>query len=133
MKNICQRPRSICRAWAAAMLLAMAGGAALAQTSSTGIYLGGATAPPPAAKTCVQVQIAGQKTSAYNCLNQELRQQAEGAATGGVPAAPLGAGSPSSAVGTFNEQGVKEQYGQNFGKSVIPYRPPAPVFSSGVP
>ena len=126
-----RRPRH--HAAAACILLSMSGGVAGAQTAPGGVYLGGASAPPPAAKTCVQVQIAGQQPSIYNCLNQQLRAQAQGAVPGGVPAPPLGAGSPGNAVGTFNEQGVKEQYGQNFGKSVLPYRPPAPVFASGIP
>ncbi len=127
MNNFWQRPA------AAGLCLGLLGGAAVAQNRPNEVYLGGITAPAPAAKTCVQVQIAGQKPSAYNCLNQQLQRQAESAQGSGVPAAPLGAGSPSNAVGTFNEQGLKEQYGQNFGKSVIPYRPPAAVFSSGAP
>ena len=127
MNVYCQRPV------AAGLCLGLLGGVAAAQNGPGGVYLGGVTAPATAAKTCVQVQIAGQKPSAYNCLNQQLQQQAEGAQSRGGPAAPLGAGSPSNAVGTFNEQGVKEQYGQNFGRSVIPYRPPAPVFSNGLP
>jgi hypothetical protein len=27
---------------------------------------------------------------------------------------------------------VQQQYGQNFGHSVFPYRPPSPVYSSGL-
>jgi hypothetical protein len=91
----------------------------------------GITLPGSSAQTCVQVQVPGQKPSVYNCLNQQLRQQVEGAPPPGANV-PLGATSPSNQVGTFNEQGVNEQYGQNFGRSVTPYRPPAPVFGNAV-
>ena len=79
--------------------------------------------------TCVQVQIQGQKPSPFSCLNQQLQQQAQGAqGTPGVP--PVTSSSPSNQVGTFTRQGLSEQYGKNFGKSVSPYRPPAPTYSN---
>lgn len=87
-----------------------------------------AAAPSPA---CVQVQVAGQGTSAYNCLNQQLQQEVEGA-TPTQSKLPISASSPSNQVGTFNEQSMREQYGQNFGKSATPYRPPAPAFNSSL-
>ena len=96
-----------------------------------GITLPGSTVPPAGSQTCVQVEIAGQKPSAYNCLNQQLQQQVQGSAAS-QPNLPLTAESSSNQVGIFNEQGVRQQYGQNFGKSAIPYRPPAPVFGSGL-
>jgi hypothetical protein len=96
---------------------------AFAQAS---LSLPGSSGPP---STCVQVQVAGQKPSPFNCLNQELQQQVQNVAPS-TPSVPLGASSPSNAAGTFNQTGVAQQYGQNFGKSVIPYRPPPPVFSN---
>lgn len=86
-------------------------------------------ATAPAGQTCVQAIIAGHQPLPYNCLNQELQQQVQGTGQA-VPAIPLGSTSPSNATGTFNEQSLKQQYGQNYGKSVTPYRPPAPVFNS---
>jgi hypothetical protein len=87
--------------------------------------------PGSSGQACVQVQVAGQKPSPFNCLNQQLQQDVQG--TGATqPHLPLVATSPSNQVGTFNEQGVAEQYGQNFGKSVVPYRPPAPVFNNSL-
>jgi len=83
-------------------------------------------------QTCVQVEIAGRMAGTLNCLNQQLRNQAMAAEGEAVPAAPLGAGSPSNAVGLFNQFGVAEQYGRNFGVSVLPYRPPPPVYGGGV-
>jgi hypothetical protein len=85
----------------------------------------------PDQKTCVQVQIPGGTPNPFACLNQALRDQAL-AAAGSPPGIPLGAGSPSNATGTFNKAGVAEQYGKNFGISVLPYRPPPPVFTSNL-
>ncbi len=90
-----------------------------------------APATAPAGHTCVQAVIAGQQPLPYNCLNQELQQQVQDTGRA-VPAIPLGSTSPSNATGTFNEQSLKQQYGQNYGKSVTPYRPAAPVFNSPV-
>ena len=91
----------------------------------------GPTAPGSGGQTCVQVQIQGQKPNPYDCLNQQLQQQVQG--TGQTqPKLPLTSSSPSNQVGTFNEQGLKQQYGQNFGKSVVPFRPPPPTFSNAL-
>jgi len=98
------------------------------------VALPGSSAQPiagGAGQSCWKVQIAGQKPSPYDCLNQQLQQEVEGTSSTS-PALPLSAGSPSNKVGTFNEQGVSEQYGQNFGKSAIPYRPPAPVYGNSL-
>ena len=69
----------------AALLVAAIPATSLAQGASGGD--GGLTLPgasgAPGGQTCVQVEISGQKPSAYNCLNQELQQQAE---SDGTPA-----------------------------------------------
>jgi len=107
-------------------MVMLAAAPAFAQTVTLG------TTAPSAPRTCVQVQIPGQQPSPFDCLNQELQAQAESAAGESPIHVPLGAGSPSNTTGTFNQFGVAEQYGQNFGHSAIPYRPPVPVFSSPV-
>jgi hypothetical protein len=139
MKDV-TRCHRFCRALVAIALL-LAPAQLLAQTPP-GTAAPGAAAPgaaPPgginlpgsSGQTCVQIAVSGEKPSPYNCLNQELQQQVEG--TNPIsPKLPLSATSPSNQVGTFNEQSVSEQYGKNFGKSVIPYRPPPPVFGSGI-
>ncbi len=91
----------------------------------------GSQSPAGAGQTCVQAKIAGEAPPPYSCLNQQLQQEVQGAGAA-TPSLPLTASSPSNKVGTYNEQSIKEQYGQNYGKSVIPYRPPAPVYSSGL-
>jgi hypothetical protein len=44
-----------------------------------------------------------------------------------MPAAPLDASSPDLKVCTVNIPAVQQQYGKNFGVSVMPYRPPPPI------
>jgi hypothetical protein len=78
--------------------------------------------------SCIEVTIDGQKAPDMSCLNQQLEQKA--AAVRPTPViAPVDAHSPSVQTGGFNQAAVAQQYGQNFGKSVQPYRPPAPVYA----
>jgi hypothetical protein len=100
-------------------------GVALAQNNTN------VTLPSSGGQTCVQVQAGGQTSSAYDCLNRQLQQQTQ-ATQHAMPQAPFAAGSAPNQTGTFNKQGVSEQYGQNFGKSAVPYRPPAPIFNNGL-
>ncbi len=79
--------------------------------------------------SCVQVQVGGQNAS-LACLNQNMQSQALEAAGQAPATIPLAAGSASNAIGIFNQAGVAEQYGKNFGVSVTPYRPPPPVFAN---
>ena len=86
--------------------------------------------PPPAQKfeRCVDVQIGAD--SALGCLNQKLRREVE-RTNPSINLPPLDARSPDVRVGNANEAAVRQQYGSNYGRSVIPFRPPAPTF--GVP
>ena len=71
---------------------------------------------------CVEVEIGDDKAPSYRCLNQELRSQIDSV----KPAAnlpPVDAASPAVKLGGFNQQALKQQYGPNFGKSAVPYRP----------
>jgi hypothetical protein len=45
---------------------------------------------------------------------------------------PLDAKSPDTKIGVVNVPGVQQQYGKNFGVSVVPFRPAPPVFTSPV-
>lgn len=85
------------------------------------------SSPPPAdnKETCVEVEIDGTRT--FNCTTEKLKRDAERV----VPQAnvpPLDAHSPDVKLGIINIPAVKQQYGQNYGTSVIPYRPPLPVY-----
>jgi hypothetical protein len=72
---------------------------------------------------CVEVEIGGEK--AYNCLNDQLKKRVERVAP--VPnMPPIDSHSPDPKIGIVNVPAVKQQYGKNFGKSVVPYRPARP-------
>jgi hypothetical protein len=116
--------------WLAVMAPALA--SAQSGSSNGGLVIPGAAGQAqPQSQTCVQVKVNGESPSAYNCLNQQLQQEVLG--TGAAnPKLPLTANAAPNQVGTFNEQSVREQYGQNFGKSAIPYRPPAPTFNTSL-
>jgi hypothetical protein len=45
---------------------------------------------------------------------------------------PLDAKSADPKIGVVNIPGVQQQYGKNFGNSVVPFRPAPPVFTSPV-
>jgi hypothetical protein len=78
--------------------------------------------------TCVEVEIGGQKATGLNCLNQQLKHEVDRLqATPTI--APLDARSAAVHVGGFSETAMSEQYGKNFGKSVVPFRPAPPIFA----
>jgi hypothetical protein len=115
--------------------LVLAAAPALAQDpagNKSGVFIGGTATPSaPADQTCVEVEIDGQKAPAYSCINQRLQQQVEQVQpVANVP--PLDASSPAVAVHGFNQTALQQQFGQNFGKSVVPFRPPAPTFNNSL-
>jgi hypothetical protein len=64
----------------------------------------------------------------FGDLNQQLKRRVDEVnPTANTP--PLDASSPDTKIGVINIPGVQEQYGKNFGNSVIPYRPAPPVFA----
>jgi T5SS/PEP-CTERM-associated repeat protein len=63
------------------------------------------------------------------CINQRLGKTVE-QVNPSLNLPPLDASSQDIKVGVVNVPGVQQQYGKNFGHSVIPYRPPPPVFRS---
>jgi hypothetical protein len=90
--------------------------------------IGGGQPPAPNFERCVDVQIGGD--SAFGCLNQKLRREVE-RTNPSINLPPLDARSPDVRVGNVNEAAVRQQYGSNYGRSVVPFRPPTPTF--GVP
>jgi hypothetical protein len=68
---------------------------------------------------------------ALDRLNDQLKRKVdETNPVGNNP--PLDARSPDTKTGVVNIPGVQQQYGQNFGHSVVPFRPEQPVFTSPV-
>jgi hypothetical protein len=77
---------------------------------------------------CIEVEIGGESSS-LGCLNQQLKQQVDRASPA-LPQPPLDARSSDTKVGIANEAAIRQQYGQNYGRSVIPFRPPQPNFAA---
>jgi hypothetical protein len=105
---------------------------AVAQVPDTGqtaapheVTIGGQAPPAPTVQQCVDVQIGGDH--AFGCLNQQLKREVERVnPPANLP--PLDARSSDVKVGNVNEAAVRQQYGSNYGRSVIPFRPPAAGF-----
>jgi hypothetical protein len=136
-------------ACASACMLLVAVGAASAYAQSTDLPGIEITAPPkrnaapkagasssgqpsPAPNASTKGACGDRKDSneppSLDCLNADLKQKVDRVNRPDIQA-PLDARSPDVKTGVVNIPGVKEQYGQNFGKSVVPYRPPQPVFA----
>jgi hypothetical protein len=64
-----------------------------------------------------------------DCLNQKLRREVDRVnPTLNLP--PIDARASDTKVGVVNIPGVQQQYGRNFGVSVVPQRPAPPAFSA---
>ena len=90
----------------------------------------GQTAPGPASAghPGCGAAAAGANPS-FDCLNETLKRQVD-QVNPVLNTPPISAGSQDLKVGTVNIPAVQQQYGQNFGHSVIPYRPPPLTFTS---
>lgn len=74
------------------------------------------------AESCVEVDIGGSK--ALDCINRKLKKETDRVRPlPNLP--PVDARSQDIHLGIVNGPAVQQQYGPNFGKSVIPYRPSA--------
>ena len=102
---------------------APSGGAAPAAEPRETI-IGGKPPAGPTFERCVDVEIGSD--SAFGCLNQKLRREVD-RVNPSLNLPPLDARSADVRVGNVNEAAVRQQYGSNYGRSAIPYRPPAPA------
>jgi hypothetical protein len=101
--------------------------ATVGKTAST-MTLGGKP-DTTASETCVEVEIGGERSSSLDCLNRQLKHAVDRIQpVGNIP--PVSASSPAVRVGGFNEAAMSQQFGQNLGKSVFPFRPPAAVYGA---
>jgi hypothetical protein len=87
-----------------------------------------AAGAPTDATSCVDVQIGTDRY--YSCLNRQWARMVPPTRFSSSADAPYSATSPAPQVGTFNQAATAERLGSNFGKSVVPQRPPPAVFSS---
>ncbi len=91
------------------------------------IVVGGSKTTPTAIDRCVDVQIGSSRS--MDCINQKLKGQVD-SVNPSINLPPIDAKSSDTKVGVVNIPGVQQQYGKNFGVSVVPFRPAPPVFSS---
>ena len=84
--------------------------------------IGGQPPPTPNFQQCIDVEIGGDR--AFGCLNQQLKREVE-RVNPSLNLPPLDARSPDVRVGNVSEAAVRQQYGSNYGRSVVPFRPPA--------
>jgi hypothetical protein len=73
-------------------------------------------------ETCVEVEIGNEKAPSLGCLNRKLKRQVDRVAPS-PNGPPLDARSQDTRLGLANSVAVQQQYGPNFGRSAIPYRP----------
>ena len=88
--------------------------------------IGGNPRPAPTLERCVEVEIGSD--SALGCLNQKLKREVD-RVNPSINLPPLDARSSDLRVGNVNEAAVRQQYGSNYGRSAIPFRPPVPVYT----
>lgn len=76
--------------------------------------------PTTTIERCVDVQIGNE--TAFGCLNQKLRREVD-KINPSLNLPPVDARSSDVSVGNVNEAAVRQQYGANYGRSAIPFRP----------
>lgn len=110
----------------AAPVLAQApGGSSVPPAERRETIIGGKPPAAPTFERCVEVEIGSD--SALGCLNQKLRREVD-RVNPSINLPPLDARSADVRVGNVNEAAVRQQYGSNYGRSAIPYRPPVPAY-----
>jgi hypothetical protein len=117
---------------AVVLFVALAASASAQQSvAPSGVVIGGNEPQVVSHERCVEVEIGHERS--LGCLNEQLKRQVD--RINPVPnIPPIDAKSQDIRVGVFNQMALRQQYGQNFGRSVIPFRPPPPVFTApGVP
>jgi hypothetical protein len=83
--------------------------------------------PTPSPPDASHQHCVDKNDQSLGCLNEKLRAKVD-EVNPTLTTPPIDAKSSDLKVGTVNVPGVQQQYGKNFGKSVIPYRPPPPVY-----
>jgi hypothetical protein len=86
----------------------------------------------PEGGPCVDVQVGNERVPDFDCINRQLRLQADHAHMAPPAVAPVDTHSSSAAVGTANQSAAQQMMGNQFGKSALPQRP-APAFGPALP
>ena len=90
-------------------------------------------AKPAAGDTrpCVEVEIGQDVQKSLDCLNRNLKSRVDHVQPSmNVP--PIDAKSSDPSIGVVNVPAIQQQYGSNFGRSIIPQRPPTAVYGNAL-
>jgi len=82
---------------------------------------------------CVDVEIGGDRSAYFKCLNEQMQRGAEREHQVPQPTAPIDTHSPSNQLGTANDAAAREKMGNSFGKSAVPQRPASTFVNPLVP
>jgi hypothetical protein len=93
------------------------------------IVIGGDKRPGNTPETCADAPASGGGT--YKCLNEKLQKQVD-RVNPRMNIPPTDARSTDLKIGLVNTSAVRQQYGSNYGVSVVPFRPPLPTYSSAL-
>ncbi|MCC8539488.1 hypothetical protein ACDH70_01215 [Xanthomonas axonopodis pv. poinsettiicola] len=100
------------------------------------LLVAAASSPPAPARTpaavtdaapCVEVRIGQSSSGRLSCLNQLLRESVE-RSTGAPAAITTPANGSALQLGQPTPAALRQRYGQAFGHSLQPQRPPAPRY-----
>ena len=89
------------------------------------------TGSPPPSDTGREhcIDTATSNDHSLGCLNERMKREVD-RVNPVLNMPPTDAKSSDLKVGVVNIPGVQQQYGQNFGHSVVPFRPPPPIYNS---
>lgn len=103
-------------------LLLAAGAHAQGSRAAAPANAGLATKP-----VCVDAEVDGKRALSYDCLSQQLKPKAEPQTGASQTDSERLSKQPSNRLGTFNLSTEQNRFGSNWGRSVTPQRPDAPV------
>lgn len=93
------------------------------------IVIGGEKRSGSGSEPCVDAPTPTAGARSYKCLNEKLQKQVD-RVNPRMNIPPADARSSDIKIGVVNTPAVKQQYGRNYGVSVVPYRPPLPTYTS---
>ena len=79
---------------------------------------------------CTDTKPGGERS--FGCINQMLKNKVDQTNPPIMNTPPIDARSSDLKTGVVNIPGVQQQYGKNFGKSAVPFRPPPLVYGSPI-
>jgi hypothetical protein len=125
IKCVCEVVLAACVVFGMVAVAAQApGGSTPPSAERPATIIGGGPSPAPTFERCVEVEIGSDR--AFGCLNQKLRREVD-RVNPSLNLPPLDARSADVRVGNVNEAAVRQQYGSNYGRSAVPFRPPVPA------